>query len=82
MQNTIVSPQSPAGRITVWVPPSVSNTLTARTVQQMLHGTLRSEFTGGTFDKDTGLELKFKTCDPDGRRRIIAGLKRHRIRTQ
>lgn len=82
MQNTIVSSQSPTGRITVWVPPVVSNSLTQRNVQQMLHGTLRRDFTGGTFDKERGLELKFKTREPDGRRRIIAGLKRHKIQTQ
>lgn len=81
MKNAIVSPQSAAGRVTVWVPPAVSNTLTAKNMQRMLHGTLRTEFTGGTFDKDKGLELKFKAHDPDGRRRIIAGLKRHKIKT-
>lgn len=81
MQNAIVSPQGATGRVTVWVPPSVSNKLTARNMQRMLYETLRSEFTGGTFDKDTGLELKFKTREADGRRRIIAGLKRHKIKT-
>jgi hypothetical protein len=82
MQNTIVSPQSPAGRITVWVPPAVSNELLDRNVKQMLYSTLSDAFQGGTFDRDAGLELKFKTRAPDGRRRIIAGLKRHGIRTQ
>jgi hypothetical protein len=82
MQNTLVSPTSTSGRITAWVPPTVSSTLTARNVQQMLHGTLRKFFKGGKFDQTSGLELRFKVDRPAERAQIISGLKRHGIRVQ
>ena len=67
------------GRATAWIPPETSNKLTAANVSKLFYGTLGDIFRGATFDKKRGLTANFAVKERTDRRRIVVGLRKHKI---
>ena len=77
--HAITTCDAKTGRATTWIPPETSNKLTVSNVKKLLFETLGDLFRSATFDKERGLTMNFTVKERTDRRRIVAGLRKHKI---